>query len=287
MILAARLFEQDRLALERLEQRDRGALLINMLSIAVVVVAGEMAAFHLDMADRYGFMPLLVRGIIYLLLSMLLWAMVLRSSRRRVAGLMEEKHRGYEAVLLAYDSALALRDAYTGGHGRRVAHYARFIARAMDLPETEVTHIGEAALLHDLGKIGIPDRILTKPGRLTIEEFAEVQKHPAAGADILRAIPLLRRHATAVRHHHERYDGSGYPDGLRGTAIPLAARIIAVADAFDAMTSKRSYRDEVKAQQALSSIVKVAGSHFDPEIVAVISQSPAREALFAAQGALS
>ncbi|MBZ0106670.1 MAG: HD domain-containing protein [Sulfuricella denitrificans] len=287
MIPAAGLFEQDRLALERLEQRDRGALLIYMLSIAVVVLAGEAGAFYLQLAERHGFMPLLLRGVAYLLLSTLLWAMVLRASRRRVTGLMEDKRLGYESILLAYDGALALRDTYTGGHGRRVAHYARFIARAMDLPETEVTHIGEAALLHDLGKIGIPDRILTKPSRLTIEEFAEVQKHPAAGADILRAIPPLRRHAIAVRHHHERFNGSGYPDGLRGTAIPRAARIIAIADAFDAMTSKRSYRNGVKAQQALSEITRVAGSHFDPEIVAVISQSPVREALFAAQGALS
>lgn len=273
--------------LRRLTQRDHYALLLYMLSGAGIVVAGEAAAFHLGMAERYGFLPLLVRGIVYLLLTMLLWAALLRSNRRMVIGLMQESRQGYESVLLAYDSALVLKDAYTGGHGRRVARYARLITKAMNLPAAGVDAVGEAALLHDLGKIGIPDRILTKPMRLTREEFAEVQKHPAAAAEILNAIPPLRRHVMAVRHHHERFDGSGYPDGLRGTGIPLAARIIAVADAFDALTSNRSYRNGIKASQALDEIVKTAGSHFDPEIVAVIRQSPAREALFAAQGAPS
>lgn len=284
MIPSASLLNLDRQMLRHLERRDRTALLLYMASGAGVVVAGEAGAFYLDMAERYGFMPLLVRGIVYLLLTMLLWAALLRSNRRTVIGLMQEKRQSYESMLLAYDSALGLKDAYTGGHGRRVARYARLIAEAMNLPAAEVSAVGEAALLHDLGKIGIPDRILTKPGRLTIEEFAEVQKHPAAAADILHAIPPLRRHAMAVRHHHERFNGSGYPDGLRGTDIPIAARIIAVADAFDALTTNRSYRNEVKAAQALSEIAKVAGSHFDPEIVAVIRQNPVREALFAAQG---
>lgn len=284
MIPAASLLNHDRQMLQHLERRDRTALLLYMASGAGVVVAGEAGAFYLDMAERYGFMPLLVRGIVYLLLTMMLWAALLRSNRRTVIGLMQEKRQSYESMLLAYDSALGLKDAYTGGHGRRVARYARLIAEAMNLPAAEVSAVGEAALLHDLGKIGIPDRILTKPGRLTIEEFAEVQKHPAAAADILHAIPPLRRHAMAVRHHHERFNGSGYPDGLRGTDIPIAARIIAVADAFDALTTNRSYRNGVKAAQALSEIAKVAGSHFDPEIVAVIGQSPVREALFAAQG---
>lgn len=273
--------------LRRLTQRDHYALLLYMLSGAGIVVAGEAAAFHLGMAERYGFLPLLVRGIVYLLLTMLLWAALLRASRRMVAGLLQERRMEHESVLLAYDSALALKDAYTGGHGRRVARYARLIAEAMNRPAAEVDAAGEAALLHDLGKIGIPDRILTKPMRLTREEFAEVQKHPAAAAEILNAIPPLRRHVMAVRHHHERFDGSGYPDGLRGTGIPLAARIIAVADAFDALTSNRSYRNGIKASQALDEIAKVAGSHFDPEIVAVIRQSPARDALFAAHGEMS
>ena len=270
--------------MQRLERRDRNMLLLYLISGTVIVVVGEAAAFYLDMADRFGFMPLLVRGIVILLLSTALWAALLRANRRLVTGLMNEKRQGYESVLLAYDSAIALKDAYTGGHGRRVARYSRLIAEAMGLPEAEVDAVSEAALLHDLGKIGIPDRFLTKTSRLTIEEFAEVQKHPAAAADILHAIPSLRRHAMAVRHHHERFNGSGYPDGLRGTDIPLAARIIAVADAFDALSSNRSYRRATTLNKALDEISQVAGSHFDPEIVAVIRQNPVREALFAAHG---
>ena len=277
-------FDHDRQMLQRLQRRDRYALLFYLISGATIMVAGEAAAFYLGIADRYGFIPLLLRGIIYLLLTMALWAALLRVNRRLVTGLMNEKRQGYESILLAYDSALSLKDTYTGGHGRRVAHYTRLIAGAMGLPEAEVDSIGQAALLHDLGKIGIPDRILTKPERLTREEFAVVQKHPAAGADILRTIAPLRRHAKAVRHHHERFDGSGYPDGLRGTDIPVAARIIAVADAFDALGSNRSYRRGVSAEQALDIIAQAGGSHFDPEIVAAAAGKPLHEALIAAHG---
>jgi len=270
--------------LQHLERRDHIALLLYLISGVAIVVMGEAGALYLGMAERYGFMPILLRGIVYLMLAMLLWAALLRSNRRMVIGLMQENRRSYESVLLAYDSALVLKDVYTGGHGHRVARYARLIAGAMNLSTAEVDAVGEAALLHDLGKIGIPDHILTKPSQLTTEEFVEVQKHPVAGADILHSIPPLRRHAMAVRHHHEHFDGSGYPDGLRGTRIPLAARIIAVADAFDALTSQRSYHSGRKASLALGEIAKAAGSHFDPEIVALIRQSPVREALFAAQG---
>lgn len=292
MIFSTSLFNHDGQMLQHLERRDRTALLLYLISGSAIVVAGEAGIFYLGMSDRYGFMPVLVRGIVYLLLTMLLWAALLRSNRRMVIGLMQESRQGYESVLLAYDSALVLKDAYTGGHGRRVARYARLITKAMNLPAAGVDAVGEAALLHDLGKIGIPDRILTKSSRLTTEEFSEIKKHPVSGADILHSIPSLSRHAMAVRHHHEHFDGSGYPDGLRGTQIPLAARIIAVADAFDALTTQRSYHNGCKASLALGEIAKAAGSQFDaagsqfdPVIVDVISLSPARDALFAAYAA--
>ncbi|MBA3058271.1 MAG: HD-GYP domain-containing protein [Gammaproteobacteria bacterium] len=284
MIPAVSFFGHDRQILQRLQRRDRYALLLYVSSGAVIVVAGEAAAINLDMADHYGFMPLLLRGVIYLLLTLSLWMLLLRANRRLVIGLMAEKRRNYESILHAYDSALSLKDNYTGGHGRRVAHYTRLIAESIGLPQAEVDSVSEAALLHDLGKIAIPDHILTKPERLTIDEFAVVQNHPAIGAEILQSIPSLRRHASAVRHHHEHFDGSGYPDGLCGAHIPLAARIIAVADAFDALSSDRSYRHGVSADRALDEITQVAGSHFDPKVVAVISRKFARDALFAAHG---
>lgn len=287
MIPQPSLFSHDSRTLQRLKRRDRRALLLYASSCAVLVVAGEAAAFYLGMADRHGFMPMLLRGIAYLLLTIALWAALLRANRNMVSGLMSERRQDYESVLLAYDSALSLKDPYIGGHGRRVARYAHLIARAMELPEPDAAAVSEAALLHDLGKIGIPDRILTKPAQLTTEEFAVVQRHPAAGADILCAITPLRRHAMAVRHHHERFDGSGYPDRLRGTDIPLAARIIAVADAFDALSSNRSYRRGVGAEQALNIIAQAAGSRFDPNVVAAIGRGPLRDALVAAHGEMS
>lgn len=287
MISAAILFDHDRQTLQRLERRDRNMLLLYLIFGTVIVVVGETAAFYLDMVGRFGFMPLLLRGIVYLLLTTAIWAALLRANRRTAAGLMQEKRQGYESILLAYDSALALKDAYTGGHGRRVARYTLLIAEAMGLPVAEVDSTSEAALLHDLGKIGIPDNILAKPERLTIDEFAVVQKHPATGAEILRSIPPLHHHAMAVRHHHERYDGSGYPDGLRGTNIPLAARIIAVADAFDAMSSNRSYRRGTSADRALNEIAQVAGSHFDPKVIDTITRKPFCDTLFAAHREMS
>lgn len=284
MILPIPHARPDQLTVHRLQRRDRKALLLYAFFGAVIVVAGEASAFYLGMTDRYGFMPLLLRGIVYLLLTTVLWGALLRAYRRLVTGLMNEKQQDYQSVLLAYDSAIALKDTYTGGHGRRVARYTRLIAASMGLPQAEVNAVSEAALLHDLGKIAIPDHILTKRERLTSDEFAVVQNHPAIGAEILLSIPPLRHHATAVRHHHERFDGSGYPDGLCGAHIPLAARIIAVADAFDALSSNRSYRCGVSADRALEEITQVAGSHFDPEVVAVITGKFARDALFAAHG---
>ena len=271
----------------KLERRDRNALLLYGLSGLVVVVVEEVVAFHFHMADRFGFAPLLARGVVYLILSTALWAMLLRANRRMVCKLMHEKQQNHESILLAYDNALGLKDAYTGGHGRRVAFYACQIAAALGLSQEEVRSIGEAASLHDIGKIGIPDTILTKPGKLTPDEFSVIQKHPVMGAEILHSIPSLRHHVPAVRHHHEHFNGSGYPDGLRGSDIPLAARIIAVADAFDAISSNRSYRSGISADRALNEIAQAAGSHFDSEVVAAINRKPFRDALCTAHGEMS
>lgn len=255
----------------QLKQRDRKALLGYGLSVLVVVVIGEVVAFHFDMAERFGIALLLARGVVYLLLTTALWAALLRAKRRLVSKMMHDKQAIYESVLLAYDNALDMKDAYSGGHGRRVAFYAHRIARAMDLPVAEANSVREAALLHDIGKIGIPDAILTKPGKLGAEESRAIQQHPAMGAGIVESIPLLAHLAPAVRHHHERFDGGGYPDGLDGRHIPLAARIIAVADVLDALSSDRSYRGSMSLDAAVAEIGKASGKHFDPQIVSVIT----------------
>jgi HD-GYP domain-containing protein (c-di-GMP phosphodiesterase class II) len=162
---------------------------------------------------------------------------------------------------------LAARSAFTHGHCRRVARHAERIARAMRLPEAEIARIRTAAVVHDLGKIYIPRKILDKPGPLTDEEFAVVKLHSADGADMLRSVkdPKL---AAIVRHHHERLDGSGYPDGLAGEQIPLGARIVAVADTFDALTSHRPYRRAHTQKKGLEILADEAGSQLDREAVA-------------------
>jgi putative nucleotidyltransferase with HDIG domain len=161
------------------------------------------------------------------------------------------------------------RDATTYRHSERVSRNAARLARALELTETEVELIEQAASVHDLGKIGIPDLVLLKPGRLTRSEMATMQRHTELGPEILTRFRLFRPGADIVRHHHERWDGAGYPDGLAGEAIPLGARVIAVVDSFDAMTSDRPYRLALSRGEALSRIADGAGRQWDPDITRV------------------
>jgi putative nucleotidyltransferase with HDIG domain len=162
---------------------------------------------------------------------------------------------------------LRLRDVYTRGHSERVAEYAAAIAGSMGLSEESIERIRLAAQLHDLGKVGLSDSVLCKAGRLTTDEYTEVQHHPQTGAEIVERVPALAELAPIVRHHHERYDGTGYGDGLSGEDIPLESRILAVADSFDAMTSSRAYREALSSSAAFEEILACQGSQFDPGIV--------------------
>ena len=152
---------------------------------------------------------------------------------------MHENERTYEATLAALSSALDVRDTETEGHARRVVRYMELIAEVLEVPAERHATLRRGALLHDIGKIGVPDRILRKPGPLTEREWETMRSHPDLGARIIANIPFLEEVATIVRAHHERWDGSGYPEGLAEEEIPLGARIFAVADGFDAMTSDR------------------------------------------------
>ncbi len=175
-------------------------------------------------------------------------------------------------LILSTIKALALaieaKDPYTHGHCERVAMHARGIAEQLGADETFLDEVSMGATLHDIGKIGVPEHVLLKPGRLTKEEFEHIKRHPTVGADIIAPVGLPAATVDAVRHHHERVDGGGYPSGLAGEAIPLAARIVAVADAFDAMTITRPYRDAVSAEAAMDELRRCAGSQFDVRIVA-------------------
>jgi HD-GYP domain-containing protein (c-di-GMP phosphodiesterase class II) len=170
-------------------------------------------------------------------------------------------------------SAIEEKDAYAKGHSRRVYQYANLIARHLGMAPEEIEALKWAALLHDIGKIGIPERVLNKPGKLTADEYELIKRHPMKGKTILEPIEHLSRSMPAVAHHHERYNGTGYPEGLKGEQIPIAARILAVADTFDAITSSRSYRTPRSPLQAMQVLEKAAGTQLDARLVKIFKSA--------------
>lgn len=175
-------------------------------------------------------------------------------------------------IVEALNALVEAHDRYTGQHTRRVAALATRLALALDLDATEARMIGLAGRLHDIGKIGISDAVLQKPERLNEQEYASMQEHTIVGADIISRIPSLRALVPVIRAHHERWDGSGYPDGLAGTAIPLGARIVAVADAYDAIVTERHYQPARDTSSALNELRRCAGTQFDPAITRALEE---------------
>ena len=173
-------------------------------------------------------------------------------------------------VVQTLAEAIDAKDTYTNGHSGRVAQYARLIAGRYGYSSGRQDEIYMIGLLHDVGKIGVPDAVIIKPGKLTEEEFSQIKSHPVMGERILKQIKEMPQLAVGARWHHERYDGSGYPDGLSGAEIPEEARIVAVADAYDAMTSRRSYRDILSQEKVVSELQEGRGSQFDPEFADVM-----------------
>jgi HD-GYP domain-containing protein (c-di-GMP phosphodiesterase class II) len=181
-----------------------------------------------------------------------------------------------ESAARSLMEALRLRDPYTYGHCRRVARHARLLAKAAGLSEWEQKKVEFAALFHDLGKIGIPDEVLNKPGRLTAAEALIIREHPVKSVEIitpLAKIPFFEATVPGVLHHHERVDGCGYPYGLSGDDIPVIARIILIADTFDAMTTTRPYRKGLDHEIAYKELRKFAGRQFDPQLVKIFLQA--------------
>ncbi|MBD5477052.1 MAG: HD-GYP domain-containing protein [Lachnospiraceae bacterium] len=177
----------------------------------------------------------------------------------------EKVERLSEQVILAFAKTIDAKDAYTNGHSERVADYSREIAKRMGMSKQEQQEIYCMGLLHDIGKIGIPNAIINKAGKLTDEEYMIIKKHPEIGAEILTTISELPDISIGAKYHHEKYDGTGYPDKIEGESIPFLARIIGIADAYDAMTSKRSYRDALPQQVVREEIKKGRGTQFDPK----------------------
>ena len=182
----------------------------------------------------------------------------------------ERLSRAYMQIVQALAASVDAKDKYTHGHSSRVAAYSREIARRAGWSEMELDDIYMMGLLHDVGKIGISDAIINKAGRLTDEEFAAIKTHPAVGAEILGKIDDLPELKVGARWHHERWDGRGYPDGLKGNEIPEVARIIAVADTYDAMTSNRSYRALMPQERVRAEIARCSGSQFDPRFADIM-----------------
>jgi HD-GYP domain-containing protein (c-di-GMP phosphodiesterase class II) len=186
---------------------------------------------------------------------------------RWAMGQFAEQQRAYEATMAALCQAVETKDFYTRGHSERVSRGAGMIARQIGMRPDRAEAIMFAGMLHDVGKLGVPTKVLQKNGPLTEEEYAAIQLHPMRGLEIVREIGFLNEALAGIMHHHERMDGRGYPMGFAGDEIPEFARVIAVADAFDSMTSTRSYREARRINEAIEELRKGAGSQFDPVLV--------------------
>jgi putative nucleotidyltransferase with HDIG domain len=219
-------------------------------------------------------------GIAAILLWIVLRGVYVRSSveiRRRsveLANALTATERSYDATLHALSNALDVRDSETEGHARRVVGYVDLIGDELGVLQAERAVLHRGALLHDIGKIGVPDDVLRKAGPLSPSEWATMRRHPSYGARIVADVPSLENVVEIIKHHHERWDGSGYPDGLRGEEIPFGARLFTVADAFDAMTADRPYRKAMDAVSARAEIVRNSGSQFDPRVVEAFMRIP-------------
>lgn len=187
--------------------------------------------------------------------------------------LYQRAHDEFAKGVVALSNLLNYSHVYTGSHSRRVAYLARETGRRLKIPEWKLDYLVHAALLHDIGKIAVSEKILEKPGRLTDEEFAEIKKHPATGQKIVSNLHELKIIGNWIRHHHERFDGNGYPDKLDKRKIPVESHVICVIDAYDAMTGhssdghRRLYRDPVSSEEAINEIKRCTGTQFDPRIV--------------------
>lgn len=267
----------------------RVALAIVALVLAVAAAVGLGALYSLTVGGGES-LEGLVRDVqlttagIMTAEAVVLWLLLKRAygrtseqmgvQARALEAALTESESAYDSTLRALSLALDVRDRETEGHAQRVARYMDLMARELRAPNVDVRTLRRGALLHDLGKIGIPDEILRKTGELDGSEWRVMKRHPAYGARILAGIPYLSGAAEIVRHHHEHFDGSGYPDGLAGEDIPLGARIFALADALDAMTSDRPYRRAMSLEDAVSEIERCSGKQFDPVMVNAFLRIP-------------
>jgi len=201
----------------------------------------------------------------------------LEQQARMLEGLLRDLRESYDSTLDAMVSAIESRDCETKHHCRRVQAYAILLGQKLGLSADELMDMSYGALLHDVGKIGVPDSILLKPGKLTEDEWNVMRSHTRIGYQMIARIKFLKGAAAIVAHHHERWDGNGYPSGLAGESIPLGARIFAVIDTYDAITSKRPYKEALSIQHARDEIARCSGTQFDPRVVDAFLRIPHEE----------
>ena len=208
------------------------------------------------------------------------------ASGLRVKELEQQQRSLLTSVICGFNQLLDLRDLGTGVHSTRLAEWAVRVGRKLGIPESDLYQLEVAALLHDIGKIGIPDAILKKEGKLTDAERELMNKHPEYSWSILRLLPGLEKAALAALHHHESFNGAGYPAGLKGDEIPLASRIVSVIDAYDAMISNRCYRRGLSHEEAVKRLIENGGTQFDPQVVETFVDIAKKEVadVFAATG---
>lgn len=235
---------------------------------SIVVSTFAFAVVGLLLAALYRDMGLL--AVLFVLVPLVVARHALQAA--------SQMHTAYEATLRSLVTAIEAKDAYTRGHAERVSRLATLIARRMGLGERRVRALRIAALMHDVGKLGVSTPILTKPGKLTPEEYEHMKAHPLHGCEIVEEIDFLREGdaVVAVRHHHERMDGRGYPDNLFGDDIPLVARIVMVSDAFDSMTSTRSYRRALPVEVAMRELRRCSATQFDPSVIDALERALGR-----------
>jgi HD-GYP domain-containing protein (c-di-GMP phosphodiesterase class II) len=185
----------------------------------------------------------------------------------RIQELESELQMLRSTVVCSFSQLLDLRDPNTGAHSTRLAGWGVLVARDLGVPANRISDLDMGALLHDIGKVGIPDCILNKPGGLTFDEREIVKRHPEFGWTVLRKLPGLEQTCLFVLHHHENFDGTGYPARLKGSEIPIGARIVSVIDAFDAMVSSRPYRTQLNTEDAIQRLIESSGTQFDPTVV--------------------
>lgn len=238
-----------------------------------LAASGALARWLDPVYDRLDVIMWSTTGLTMLMLLVIVVALFISMYRFLLKALVAERAAStelmqtYDATLAGWARALELRDLETAGHCQRVSDVAGRLAGRAGMPEDGLNDLYRGSLLHDVGKIGVPDRILLKPGKLTAEEFSHMQRHTTYAHDLLVHIPFLRKALEIPYCHHERWDGSGYPRGLKGEEIPLSARVFSVVDVFDALTSDRCYRPGWSRHSALDYIRRMAGTEFDPAIV--------------------